>query len=38
LRDLGNQTAIARLRRFAKEDEDAFIRQVAQEALADLES
>ena len=38
LRDLGTPGARQRLHRFAQEDEDAFIQQIAREALADLES
>lgn len=38
LRDLGTPGAKERLRRYASEDGDLFIRQIAQEALDDLES
>lgn len=38
LRDLGTNAAKERIRRFAREDEDAFIRKLANEALDDLES
>jgi hypothetical protein len=38
LRDLGTPAAKERIRKFAAEDADAYIRQVSQEALKDLES
>ncbi len=38
LRDLGNQTAKERIRRFTVEDKDSFIQRIAREALDDLEN
>jgi hypothetical protein len=38
LRDLGTSAARERIQRFANEDPDEFIRKIAREALADLES
>lgn len=38
LRDLGTPAAQGRIRKFAAEDADPYVRQVAQEALEDLES
>lgn len=38
LRDLNTPAALIRLRKFATEDEDAFIRRIAREALEDMES